>query len=599
MPMFVSHQLDKLPPVGFGSIDASALLRRMEQLSNEVSGLRRTMEAQADVNEDLTAATVAVNRRVAALEESCTVNRGGKTAATTAAGALREEEAQRKAAPAQQAEMALPSPAAAATESVQPCTPAKPPAAWSTVVNNGRKKPNNNGTPMMRPVPTQGKREQRKRPTGIIGTGTESRISVITTKRVSIFATKFSPDVDADTLRSYLSEKLANESVTFAAGRPRMDAPSNSSPADPSVDSLVAGYDLDYGVPLEEIPDTTRGRAFFVASVVIAVVLVGIMLVCGVGNCLFIASLARYKQLRNLTSLLIANLAVSDILVAVVCCPFLLDYYVVKQLSWDHGLLLCASTNYLRTVSLYVSTNALLAIAVDRYMAIVYPLKPRMKHQTAYGLILTVWIVPIIISIPSAYMASETTYPHAAAGQNHKTFCAQIWPVDQQVYYRSYFLFIFALEFMGPVTVMAVCYIRISRQLWFKSVPGFQTEQIRKKLQRRRRTVVVLILVLAAYVFCWAPYYGFALLRDFYPALITTDRNSLVAFYIIECIAMSNGVINTLCFVSVRNNTKCLRTVSRFPLRPVIVVAGKMAGEREANTTSLPVTEEVEGAQPR
>ena len=143
-----------------------------------------------------------------------------------------------------------------------------------------------------------------------------------------------------------------------------MDAPTNSSSA--SSDYFLVDGGLDYAVPLDEIPDTTQGRAFFVATVVIAVVLVGIMLVCGVGNCLFIFSLARYKQLRNLTNLLIANLAVSDVLVAVVCCPFLLDYYVVKQLSWDHGLLLCAATNYLRTVSLYVSTNALLAIAVDR-----------------------------------------------------------------------------------------------------------------------------------------------------------------------------------------------------------------------------------------
>lgn len=124
--------------------------------------------------------------------------------------------------------------------------------------------------------------------------------------------------------------------------------------------------DMDYDIPMEEIPDTTQGHAFFVATIVIAAVLVCIILVCGVGNCIFIANLARYKKLRNLTNLLIANLAISDMLVAVVCCPFLLDYYVVKQLSWDHGQVLCASTNYLRTVSLYVSTNALLAIAVDR-----------------------------------------------------------------------------------------------------------------------------------------------------------------------------------------------------------------------------------------
>lgn len=131
-------------------------------------------------------------------------------------------------------------------------------------------------------------------------------------------------------------------------------------------DTYTDFYDMDYGVPAEEMPDTTQGLAYFVATIVIGAVLVCIMLVCGFGNFLFIATLARYKKLRSLTNLLIANLAISDFIVAVVCCPFLVDYYVVKQLSWDHGKVLCASVNYLRTVSLYVSTNALLAIAVDR-----------------------------------------------------------------------------------------------------------------------------------------------------------------------------------------------------------------------------------------
>lgn len=132
------------------------------------------------------------------------------------------------------------------------------------------------------------------------------------------------------------------------------------------LDQYMDSYDVDYGIHPDEIPNTTQGQAFFVSTIVIGVVLVCIMLICGLGNFIFIATLTRYKKLRNLTNLLIANLAISDFIVAVVCCPFLVDYYVVKQLSWDHGLVLCASVNYLRTVSLYVSTNALLAIAVDR-----------------------------------------------------------------------------------------------------------------------------------------------------------------------------------------------------------------------------------------
>ena len=183
-----------------------------------------------------------------------------------------------------------------------------------------------------------------------------------------------------------------------------------------------------------------------------------------------------------------------------------------------------------------------------------------MKHQTAYFLILGVWVVPVLISIPAAYFASETAYPaHGDGGggygdghRDHKIFCAQIWPVDSQALYRSYFLMVFAAEFLGPVAVMSACYVRVSRELWFKGMPGFPTEQLRRRLRRRRRTVLVLMGVLVAYVLCWAPYYGFALLRDFYPTLISRGRYSLVVFYVVECIAMSNGVINTLCFVSVR-----------------------------------------------
>lgn len=122
----------------------------------------------------------------------------------------------------------------------------------------------------------------------------------------------------------------------------------------------------DYDLPLDEDEDVTKTQTFFAAKIVIGVALAGIMLICGIGNFVFIAALARYKKLRNLTNLLIANLAISDFLVAIVCCPFEMDYYVVRQLSWEHGHVLCASVNYLRTVSLYVSTNALLAIAIDR-----------------------------------------------------------------------------------------------------------------------------------------------------------------------------------------------------------------------------------------
>ncbi|XP_070284555.1 prokineticin receptor 1 [Myotis yumanensis] len=348
----------------------------------------------------------------------------------------------------------------------------------------------------------------------------------------------------------------------------------------------------DYDMPLDEDEDVTDSLTFFAAKIVIGMALVGIMLVCGIGNFIFIAALARYKKLRNLTNLLIANLAISDFLVAIVCCPFEMDYYVVRQLSWEHGHILCASVNYLRTVSLYVSTNALLAIAIDRYLVIVHPLRPRMKYQTATGWIALVWAVSVLIAIPSAYFTTETVL--IIVKNQKKIFCGQIWPVDQQLYYKSYFLFILGLEFVGPVAVMTLCYARISRELWFKAVPGFQTEQIRKRLRCRRKTVLVLMGILTAYVLCWAPFYGFTVVRDFFPAVFVKEKHYLTAFYIVECIAMSNSMINTLCFVTVKNNTvKYLKRIVQLHWKSSSN-GSKSSADLDLKTTGVPATEEVD-----
>ncbi|XP_023778965.1 prokineticin receptor 1 [Cyanistes caeruleus] len=348
----------------------------------------------------------------------------------------------------------------------------------------------------------------------------------------------------------------------------------------------------DYDLPLDSEDDMTKTRTFFTAKIVIGVALVGIMLVCGIGNFIFIAALARYKKLRNLTNLLFANLAISDFIVAIVCCPFEMDYYVVQQLSWEHGHVLCASVNYLRTVSFYVSTNALLAIAVDRYLAIVHPLKPRMNYQTATFLIALVWVVSIIVAIPSAYFATETVL--FIVKNQEKIFCGQIWPVDQQMYYKSYFLFIFGIEFVVPVITMTLCYARISQELWFKTVPGFQTEQIRKRLRCRRKTVMVLMCILTAYVLCWAPFYGFTIVRDFFPNILVKEKHYLTAFYIVECIAMSNSMINTMFFLTVKNNTmKYFKKIMLLRWRSTYK-GSKSSTDLDLRTSAMPITEEVD-----
>ncbi|XP_016522438.1 uncharacterized protein LOC107834933 [Poecilia formosa] len=145
IPRFVSHYLDELSPVGFGSMDASALLSRMERLSRDVLSLKEAMETQASVNENLAASTAAMNRRLAAVESPCSSSKRAGEAAAPAQGP-------------------------AATQSEDALSQYQ---AWSTVVRRAarkQKRPTDKVTQNGRGVDA-GPNKEQQRNVGIIGTG--------------------------------------------------------------------------------------------------------------------------------------------------------------------------------------------------------------------------------------------------------------------------------------------------------------------------------------------------------------------------------------------------------------------------------------------
>lgn len=204
IPRFVSHNLDELPPVGFEHVDASALLSRVQQLSREVASLRVALETQTSEKVNERAAAAVMEHRVATLEKQreCAPPRGEANGiAGPAHGDGSVSLAEESTAPDRlRLEAVVPGEAVNATP--------QSPAAWSTVVKKGKhKRPNTAATLLPSVVQGRPKREQRRK-NGVIGTGTESNIPVVKTKLVSVFATRFSPELDEDTLRAYLSEKL-------------------------------------------------------------------------------------------------------------------------------------------------------------------------------------------------------------------------------------------------------------------------------------------------------------------------------------------------------------------------------------------------------
>lgn len=223
-PRFVSHYLDELPPVTFNSLDVSSLLAKMERLHSEVSTLRQAVSLQADTGENLRAMTVSIGHRVNAVERRLGASSNGGH--DSSSGEKERRMGCTPGSPAKSASVRAPeSPCtgvpsgdggacgkegtrSGSTDLACPTPEGNRPVVnspnWSGVVKRGRPRKNHPGGQ----IAVGGGKPARKTPKPIVGTGARGNISVIRTKLVSVFATKFSPDLNAETLAKYLSGQM-------------------------------------------------------------------------------------------------------------------------------------------------------------------------------------------------------------------------------------------------------------------------------------------------------------------------------------------------------------------------------------------------------
>jgi tachykinin-like receptor len=61
-----------------------------------------------------------------------------------------------------------------------------------------------------------------------------------------------------------------------------------------------------------------------------------------------------------------------------------------------------------------------------RYVAIVYPLTPRMTQKKALSIILTIWLCASLFALPTLLFSRTQSYDYAE--DQIRTLCIMIWP---------------------------------------------------------------------------------------------------------------------------------------------------------------------------
>ena len=113
----------------------------------------------------------------------------------------------------------------------------------------------------------------------------------------------------------------------------------------------------------------------------------------------FTVLLRLYKKKKSRVNLLLIHLTIADLLVTFFLMPLEIGWAFTVR--WLAGDILCHFFSFFRIFGLFLSSNILICISLDRFYAIVWPLQANAKAGRNINKILcTAWIISIISAAP-------------------------------------------------------------------------------------------------------------------------------------------------------------------------------------------------------
>ena len=276
------------------------------------------------------------------------------------------------------------------------------------------------------------------------------------------------------------------------------------------------------------------------------------LVVALVGNSLLIVA---YKRMREPFVLFIANMAASDLLTAIFLIPRLITIAIVDSLAWHvHGLagtVLCKMCTFLSDISLSVSTQSLVIIAVERFLAVMYPVKTRsITAKTRRLLIASTWILAMAIHTPYLFTMELVN------NKGNITICQNTWITDERSTFLRYNIFLLVTVVLIPLIVISILYPITMSYLRRDTLDAERS--FRGKKRSRERNIKLLKLAVAtvlSFIICWVPYVVIYFVELFAPGTLPAcNRIFMVIGYGSRVLASSYCAVNPfICFLFLRN----------------------------------------------
>ncbi|XP_008821577.1 vasopressin V1b receptor [Nannospalax galili] len=272
------------------------------------------------------------------------------------------------------------------------------------------------------------------------------------------------------------------------------------------------------------------GRDEELAKLEIGILTTVLVLATG-GNLAVLLTLGRQGRKHPRMHLFVLHLALTDLGVAI--------FQVLPQLLWDITYrfqgsdLLCRAVKYLQVLSMFASTYMLLAMTLDRYLAVCHPLRSlQQPSQSTYPLIVAPWLLAAILSLPQVFIFSLREVIQGSGVLDCWADFYFSWGPQAYITWTTMAIFVL------PVVILTACYSLICHEIcknlkvktqavreeergwktWNKSSLSSPTVATRGLPSRvssistisraKIRTVKMTFVIVLAYIACWAPFFS-------------------------------------------------------------------------------------------
>ncbi|XP_006902861.1 PREDICTED: uracil nucleotide/cysteinyl leukotriene receptor [Elephantulus edwardii] len=250
------------------------------------------------------------------------------------------------------------------------------------------------------------------------------------------------------------------------------------------------------------------------------------------GNTLALWLFVRDHRTDTTANVFLMHLAMAD-LSCVLVVPTRFMYHFSGS-HWPFGEVLCRLTGFLFYINMYASIYFLTCISVDRFLAIVHPVRSLKLRRPLYAHLACAFLWMVVAVAMAPLLVSPQTVQ-----TNHTVICLQLYREKAS----PHALVSLAVAFTFPFVTTVTCYLLIIRSLRLGP---------RVEARLKGKAIRTVAMVLAIFLVCFVPYHIhrtiFLLSLHGQPTSCTAQRILALGNRITSCLTSLNGALDPIMY---------------------------------------------------